>query len=93
MLPLTCCPCPHPAVSMENVLTDVTELEKGMESARRESFVRQNVRDEAMKVTLRDFLANAEEKLRWVLGSEGDRLGFFRLVRQAMCRAMGGEDD
>ena len=52
---------------MENVLTDVTDLEKGMESARRESFVRQNVRDEAMKVTLRDFLANAEDKLRCVV--------------------------
>ena len=53
---------------MENVLTDVADLEKGMEAARREGFVRQNVKDETMKVALRDFLANAEEKLRYVAG-------------------------
>jgi len=51
-------------VSLENVLTDIAELEKGMEAAKREMYVRQNVKDETMKVPLRDFLANSDDKLR-----------------------------
>lgn len=42
---------------MENILLDVSELEKGMEAVRRES-------DSRKERVLRDFLANSEDRLR-----------------------------
>ncbi|XP_049860745.1 formin-like protein isoform X4 [Schistocerca gregaria] len=47
-------------VSLENIATDVQELEKGMEIVRKEA----EVRGKQQSVILRDFLANSEEKLR-----------------------------
>lgn len=41
-------------------MTDVQELEKGMEQVRKEA----EVRGKQQSVVLRDFLANSEEKLR-----------------------------
>ncbi|XP_071446409.1 formin-like protein [Hetaerina americana] len=52
-------------VSLENVATDVQELEKGMELTRKELEHRKNFRgEEKHGIVLRDFLANSEEKLR-----------------------------
>lgn len=48
-------------VSMENVLTDVTELEKGMDQVRREADVKNKG---PQNIVLRDFLNNSEDKLR-----------------------------
>lgn len=48
-------------VSLENVITDVTELEKGMENVRKEADVRNRAPHSHV---LRDFLHNSEEKLR-----------------------------
>ena len=59
------------SVSLENVMTDVSELEKGMEAAKREMYVRQNVKDDSMKTALREFLAGADDKLRWAVGWRG----------------------
>ncbi|XP_050684285.1 formin-like protein isoform X2 [Leptidea sinapis] len=50
-------------VSLENVLADVSELERGMEAVRRESEARDSHRASHAHV-LRDFLANAADKLR-----------------------------
>ncbi|XP_045517192.1 formin-like protein isoform X1 [Pieris brassicae] len=50
-------------VSLENVLADVAELERGMEAARRESEARDTHRSAHAHV-LRDFIANAADKLR-----------------------------
>ncbi|XP_045498221.1 formin-like protein isoform X2 [Colias croceus] len=50
-------------VSLENVLADVAELERGMEAARRESEARDAHRSAHAHV-LRDFIANAHDKLR-----------------------------
>jgi predicted nucleotide-binding protein (sugar kinase/HSP70/actin superfamily) len=49
------------AVSLENITTDVHELEKGMEAVRKEAEIRGKG---AHSLVVRDFLANAEEKLR-----------------------------
>lgn len=58
-------------VSLENVLTDLSELEKGMDVVRREAEQRGNnssavssSASNGASLILRDFLANAEEKLR-----------------------------
>lgn len=58
-------------VSLENVLTDLAELEKGMDVVRREAEQRgnnpsavSNTANNGASLILRDFLANAEEKLR-----------------------------
>ena len=50
---------------MENITTDIHELEKGMEMTKREYDLRRNSRDQL--IILRDFLANSEEKLRKLL--------------------------
>jgi len=50
------------SVSLENVLIDVHDLEKGMDSTKREYEARKHSRDQP--VILRDFLVNSEEKLR-----------------------------
>ncbi|KAK4875086.1 hypothetical protein RN001_011508 [Aquatica leii] len=49
------------SVSLENVITDVHELEKGMDIVRKESDTRGKG---AQSVVLKDFLSNSEEKLR-----------------------------
>lgn len=46
---------------MENINTDVTELEKGMEAVRKEAEIRGRG---SHSLVVRDFLANAEDKLR-----------------------------
>ncbi|KAG8222413.1 hypothetical protein J437_LFUL004872 [Ladona fulva] len=52
-------------VSLENVATDMQELEKGMELTRKELEHRKNFRgDEKHGTVLRDFLGNSEDKLR-----------------------------
>nr|XP_015839272.1 PREDICTED: formin-like protein CG32138 isoform X2 [Tribolium castaneum] len=48
-------------VSLENITTDVHELEKGMEAVRKEAEIRGKG---PQSIVVRDFLANAEEKLR-----------------------------
>nr|CAD7433501.1 unnamed protein product [Timema monikensis] len=48
-------------VSLENMMTDVHELEKGMELVRKEAELRGKERHNTV---LKDFLANSEEKLR-----------------------------
>lgn len=49
-------------VSLENVMVDVNELEKGMEVVRKEADVRNN--KIVSNPILKDFLMNSEEKLR-----------------------------
>lgn len=49
-------------VSLENVMVDVIELEKGMEIVRKEADVRNN--KVPTNPILKDFLTNSEEKLR-----------------------------
>lgn len=48
-------------VSMENVLTDVHELEKGMDLCKKEMQLRRDARDAAV---LKDFISSSEDKLR-----------------------------
>lgn len=52
-------------VSMENITTDIHELEKGMEQTKREYDLRKSSRDQP--IILKDFLANSEDKLRKLL--------------------------
>ncbi|XP_076094984.1 formin-like protein 3 isoform X3 [Mytilus galloprovincialis] len=49
-------------VSMENIIVDIHELEKGMEMTKKEYDARKNSRD--LPVILKDFLSNSEEKLK-----------------------------
>ncbi|GIX84186.1 formin-like protein [Caerostris extrusa] len=49
------------SVSMENILTDVHELEKGMDLCKKEMQLRRDARDAAV---LKDFISNSEDKLR-----------------------------
>ena len=49
------------AVSLENVITDIAEMEKGMEMTKREYEAR---KDREPPVILRDFLANSEDKIK-----------------------------
>ncbi|XP_046450658.1 formin-like protein [Daphnia pulex] len=51
-------------VSLENVLSDIQELQKGMDITRKEYELRKDLKDEKQNVILKDFLTNAEEKLR-----------------------------
>lgn len=52
-------------VSLENVMTDVHELDKGMELTRKEFEMRKDFKDhDKQNTVLKDFLSNAEEKLR-----------------------------
>ncbi|XP_021376267.1 formin-like protein CG32138 isoform X2 [Mizuhopecten yessoensis] len=53
-------------VSLENILTDVHDLEKGMESTKREFDARKHARDQPP--ILKDFLQNSEEKLKKLQG-------------------------
>lgn len=48
-------------MSLENIITDVQELEKGMEAVRKEADIRGKG---TQSLVLRDFLANAEDKLK-----------------------------
>jgi len=48
-------------VSLENVITDIAEMEKGMEMTKREYEAR---KDREPPVILRDFLANSEDKIK-----------------------------
>lgn len=48
-------------VSMENVMTDVHELEKGMDLCKKEMQLRRDAKDAAI---LKEFLTNTEDKLR-----------------------------
>lgn len=48
-------------VSMENVLTDVHELEKGMDLCKKEMQLRRDARDAAV---LKEFLTSSEDRLR-----------------------------
>ena len=52
-------------ISLENIVTDVHELEKGMEQVRKEAELRSKG---AQTHILRDFLNNTEEKLKKVKG-------------------------
>ena len=49
-------------VSMENIITDIHDLDKGMEMTKKEHDARKNSRD--LPVILKDFLSNSEEKLK-----------------------------
>ncbi|XP_050738380.1 formin-like protein isoform X2 [Eriocheir sinensis] len=54
-------------VSLENIMTDVNELEKGMEQAKKENDRHRDMRSaegQAAHAVLRDFLSNSEDKLR-----------------------------
>ena len=53
------------SVSMENITTDMHELEKGMELTKREYAARKDSRD--CPVILKDFLANAEDRFKKLL--------------------------
>ncbi|CAG5120372.1 unnamed protein product, partial [Candidula unifasciata] len=53
-------------VSMENISTDIHELERGMELTKRESQLRKDSRD--YPLILKDFLANADDKFKKLLG-------------------------
>lgn len=50
---------------MENITTDIHDLEKGMEVTKREFDMRRSSRDQS--TILKDFLANSEDKLRKLL--------------------------
>ena len=50
---------------MENITTDIRELEKGMEMTRKEYDSRRTSRDQL--TILKDFLANSEDKLKKLL--------------------------
>ncbi|XP_005091796.1 formin-like protein isoform X2 [Aplysia californica] len=52
-------------VSMENINTDIHELERGMELTKRESVLRKDSRDHP--VILKDFLSNSEDKFKKLL--------------------------
>ena len=45
-------------------MTDVQELYKGMELTRKEFELRKDFKDDKQNVVLKDFLSNADEKLR-----------------------------
>ena len=48
-------------VSLDNILTDISELEKGMELTKKEFEGR---KDREPPVVLKDFLSNSEDKLK-----------------------------
>jgi len=49
------------AVSLENVITDIADMEKGMEMTKREYEAR---KDRDPPLILKDFLANSEDKIK-----------------------------
>ena len=53
-------------MALENIVTDIHELEKGMDLVRKEAELRGSgkERGSGQSVVLRDFLANSEEKLK-----------------------------
>lgn len=51
---------------MENINTDIHELERGMELTKREAIIRKDSRD--YPPILKDFMSNAEEKFKKLLG-------------------------
>lgn len=56
-------------MSLENVITDICELEKGMEQAKKEHDRHRDMRSsegQAAMAVLKDFLSNSEDKLRKV---------------------------
>ncbi|KAK7791545.1 hypothetical protein R5R35_008345 [Gryllus longicercus] len=63
-------------VSLENVMTDVHELEKGMDLVRKELELRGG--KERHNTVLKDFLANSEEKLRKLKVDSGSAQAAFR---------------
>ena len=52
-------------VSLENILVDVGELEKGMERTKKEHELRSRDRDPP--AILKDFLSNSEDKMKKIL--------------------------
>jgi formic-like protein len=64
------------SVSLENVIHDVQDLEKGMENARKELELRTSFKEEV--VVLRDFLVNSEDKLRKLLSDAKNAQESFR---------------
>ncbi|CAG9862658.1 unnamed protein product [Phyllotreta striolata] len=62
-------------VSLENINTDVNELEKGMETVRKEAEIRGRGNH---SLVVRDFLANAEDKLRRLKSDAKTALEAFR---------------
>ena len=48
-------------MSLENVITDIADMEKGMEMTKREYEAR---KDRDPPVILKDFLANSEDKIK-----------------------------
>lgn len=48
-------------MSLENVITDIAEMEKGMEMTKREYEAR---KDRDPPVILKDFLVNSEDKIK-----------------------------
>jgi len=48
-------------VSLENIITDIAEMEKGMEMTKREYEAR---KDRDPPVILKDFLTNSEDKIK-----------------------------
>ena len=48
-------------MSLENVVTDIAEMEKGMEMTKREYEAR---KDREPPVILKDFLTNSEDKIK-----------------------------
>lgn len=53
------------SVSMENINTDIHELERGMELTKREAVLRKDSRD--YPALLKDFLPNAEDKFKKIV--------------------------
>lgn len=61
-------------MSLENIISDISELEKGMESTKREYEAR---KDRDPPVILKDFLNNSEDKLRKLNSdAKNARVGF-----------------
>lgn len=58
--------CLFHSVSMENISTDIHELERGMDLTKRESLLRKDSRD--YPLILKDFLSSAEDKFKKLLG-------------------------
>lgn len=79
-------------MSLENVISDISELEKGMELTKREYEAR---KDREPPVILKDFLSNSEDKLRKLNSdARNARVGFkispvllHLLVMAVFCRS------
>ncbi|XP_059473363.1 formin-like protein [Neocloeon triangulifer] len=64
------------AVSLENVVHDVQELERGMDNARKELELRTSFKEEV--VVLKDFLMNSEDKMRKLMADAKNAQESFR---------------